>query len=167
MSQDGVPTEQYVAYQAARARGGAGLQITGITPIHATGGLGDHGMIINMDERVIPGYQRVSTAVHEAGGCILAQLGHSAATLKSYDPLTPAWSASAITGDLSRQVPHVMSIAEIDEMVAAYEGAAGRVREGGMDGVELLVAFGFRRPRSCRRIRISARMSTVEASITV
>jgi hypothetical protein len=32
---------------------------------------------------------------------------------------------------------------DIAEIIAAYRAAALRVREGGLDGVELLAAFGF------------------------
>jgi len=46
---------------------------------------------------------------------------------------------SALTGN----VPHEMSSAEISEIIDAFVAASSRVRAGGLDGIELLSAFGF------------------------
>jgi NADPH-dependent 2,4-dienoyl-CoA reductase/sulfur reductase-like enzyme len=46
-------------------------------------------------------------------------------------------------GEEAREVPHAMSRAEIALMVEAYAKAAARVRAGGLDGVEILAAFGY------------------------
>jgi len=39
-------------------------------------------------------------------------------------------------------MPHEMSTAEVEEIVAAFGTAAGRVRDGGLDGAELVVGYG-------------------------
>ena len=140
-----IPGPRYAAYHRARARGGAGLQITGCTAIHRTGGLGSGGALANVDDSIIDGYRMLSGAVHEEGGVILAQLGHSAATTHATEPGAPVWAPSAVTGELMRrgQRAHAMSADEIAEVVAAFGAAAERCRKGGMDGVEILAAFGF------------------------
>ena len=139
------PGPRYAAYHRARARGGAGLQITGCTAIHHTGGLGSGGALANVDDSIIDGYRMLSGAVHEEGGVILAQLGHSAATTHATEPGAPVWAPSAVAGELMRrgQRAHAMSVGEIAEIVAAFGAAAERCRRGGMDGVEILAAFGF------------------------
>ncbi len=140
-----IPGPRYAAYHRARARGGAGLQITGCTAVHHTGGLGSGGALANVDDSIIEGYRMLSGAVHEEGGVILAQLGHSAATTHATEPGAPVWAPSAVVGELMRrgQRAHAMSVAEIAEIVAAFGAAAERCRKGGMDGVEILAAFGF------------------------
>ena len=139
------PGPRYAAYHRARARGGAGLQITGCTAIHHTGGLGSGGALANVDDSIIDGYRTLSGAVHEEGGVILAQLGHSAATTHATEPGSPVWAPSAVTGELMRrgQRAHAMRVDEIAEIVDAFGAAAQRCRKGGMDGVEILAAFGF------------------------
>ena len=77
MAEHGAPSEQYIAYQRARARGGAGLQITGATAVHETGMFHGAHFLANIDDSIIPGYQRLSEAVHAEGGRMLAQLGHA------------------------------------------------------------------------------------------
>ena len=62
-----IPGARYAAYHRARARGGAGLQITGCTAIHHTGGLGSGGALANIDDSIIDGYRMLSGAVHEEG----------------------------------------------------------------------------------------------------
>ena len=140
-----IPGARYAAYHRARARGGTGLQITGCTAVHRTGGLGSGGALANVDDSIIDGYRMLSGAVHEEGGVILAQLGHSAATTHAVEPGAPVWAPSAVTGELMRrgQRAHAMSADEIAEVVAAFGAAAERCRKGGMDGVEILAAFGF------------------------
>ena len=140
-----IPGPRYAAYHRARARGGAGLQITGCTAVHHTGGLGSGGALANVDDSIIDGYRLLSGAVHEEGGVILAQLGHSAATTHATEPGSPVWAPSAVTGELMRrgQRAHAMSVDEIAVIVGAFGAAAERCRKGGMDGVEILAAFGF------------------------
>ena len=140
-----IPGARYAAYHRARARGGAGLQITGCTAVHHTGGLGSGGALANVDDTIIGGYRVLSGAVHEEGGVILAQIGHSAATTHATEPGAPVWAPSAVAGELMRrgQRAHAMSVGEIAEIVDAFGTAAERCRKGGMDGVEILAAFGF------------------------
>ena len=140
-----IPGPRYAAYHRARARGGAGLQITGCTAVHHTGGLGSGGALANVDDSIVDGYRVLSGAVHEEGGVILAQLGHSAATTHATEPGAPVWAPSAVAGELMRrgQRAHAMSVGEIAEIVDAFGAAAERCRKGGMDGVEILAAFGF------------------------
>ena len=140
---DNLPSPAYVAYHRVRAGGGAGLQITGATAVHPTGTLGTSYSLQNLDDRIVPGYAKLASAVHDEGGTILAQLAHSAATLTVSDAGRPLWAPSALQSEVARETPHEMTIDEIAEMVAAHRAAAARAREGGLDGVELLGAFGF------------------------
>ncbi len=138
------PGEQYINYHRQYANGGAGLQITGATPVHRSGMLGVGGDALwNLNDDIIPGYSRLSAAIHDEGGRILAQLAHSAGTVLINQPGQESWSASPIRSQTTGNVSHAMSIAEIHEVVDAYAAAAVRVAKGGLDGVEILGAFGF------------------------
>ena len=143
LAENHLPSERWVAYHRARARGGAGLQLTGATPVHRSGGLESPYCIQNYDDGIIPGYRMLAAAVHEEGGTFLAQLAHSAQTGHGSDVGRPLWAPSAVPSDLVQQVPHAMTEAEIAEVVAAFAAAAFRAREGHLDGVEILGAFGY------------------------
>ncbi len=138
------PGERYIAYHRTYARNGVGLQITGGTPVHESGLLGvGSDALWNLDDSIVPGYAALSAAVHQEGGCILAQLAHSAGTVLINQPGRESWAASATRSETTGNIAHAMSIAEIDEVIEAFAAAAGRAVAGNMDGVEILGAFGY------------------------
>ena len=138
------PGDKYIAYHQTYASNGVGLQITGGTPVHESGMLGSsNDSLWNLSDDIIPGYQALSTAIRAQGGTILAQLAHSAGTVLMNQPGRASWSASAIRSETSGNIPHAMTQAQIDEVIAAFADGARRVRTGNMDGVEILAAFGF------------------------
>ncbi|OED39874.1 hypothetical protein AB833_13395 [Chromatiales bacterium (ex Bugula neritina AB1)] len=138
------PGKRYIDYHRRYASEGVGLQITGGTPVHESGllSLRTDGLW-NLDDSIIPGYRELSTAVHDEGGRILAQLAHSGGTVKIDKAGMSTWSASAVRSAITGHVSHAMTTAEIKEVIEAYGAAAARVKEGGLDGVEILAAFGF------------------------
>ncbi|MFT7532716.1 MAG: 2,4-dienoyl-CoA reductase-like NADH-dependent reductase (Old Yellow Enzyme family) [Gammaproteobacteria bacterium] len=136
--------KDYIAYHQTYARNGVGLQITGGTPVHHSGMLSvSKDGLWNLDDDIIPGYQNLSQAVHNEGGHILAQLAHSAGTVLINQIERASWSASAIRSETNGNISHAMTRDEINEVIASFASAASRVRQGGLDGVEILAAFGF------------------------
>jgi 2,4-dienoyl-CoA reductase-like NADH-dependent reductase (Old Yellow Enzyme family) len=138
------PGKDYIDYHRRYAREGVGLQITGGTPVHESGLLSlNSDSLWNLDDDIVPGYLDLATAVHAEGGHILAQLAHSGGTVKIDKPGVVPWSASPVRSAITGHVSHEMSLSEIEEIIQAYADAAARVRLGGLDGVEILAAFGF------------------------
>ncbi|MFT5895677.1 MAG: 2,4-dienoyl-CoA reductase-like NADH-dependent reductase (Old Yellow Enzyme family) [bacterium] len=138
------PGKEYIDYHRQYAREGVGLQITGGTPVHESGLLSlNSDSLWNLDDGIIPGYRKLATAVHDEGGHILAQLAHSGGTVKIDKPGVVPWSASPVRSAITGHVSHEMTHPEIDEVIQAYAQAATRVRLGGLDGIEILAAFGF------------------------
>lgn len=144
LAKDGRPAEEYVAYHRARAKGGVGMQITGATPVHESSALHSENAIHNLDDSVIPGYRMLADAVHAEGGTMLAQLAHYGATMEGGGEAGQViWGPSEKASEVVRQIPHQMTIGEIKQVVDAFGAAAVRVKAGGMDGVEILAAFGL------------------------
>jgi 2,4-dienoyl-CoA reductase-like NADH-dependent reductase (Old Yellow Enzyme family) len=143
LADDGVPGDRYVSYHRVLAAGGPGLQITGATAVHPTGMFHGSHFLLNFDNRIVPGYQKLADAVHAEGGRIIAQLGHSGALAMSSLTERPLWSPSPVASELGREIPHEMTPAEIEEVIVAFGEAARRVREGGLDGVEVTAAHGL------------------------
>ncbi len=142
LEKDGLVSEAFIAYQQARARGGAGLQISGSSSVHATGSVGAGRSLNNTKPEIVEGYKRLAEAIHGEGGRFLVQLGHAAASVNDQDAGRPLWAPSAVSSQLVREMPEVMTRAMIEEIIEAYAVAAGRVKAGGLDGVEILGAFG-------------------------
>ncbi|MFP5345744.1 MAG: FAD-dependent oxidoreductase [Actinomycetes bacterium] len=139
LAENGHPGDRYIAYHRARARSGVAMQVTGATPICPSSEWNDI-CLWNVDESIVPGYQRLAAAVHEEGGRILAQLAHPGPTeTEGPDVLGASWDFS----EVSRQVVVPASDAQLDAIVALYAAAADRCRRGDLDGVEISMAHGL------------------------
>ena len=70
LAHGGIPGPRYIAYQRARARAGVAMQVTGATPVVHSGVWDPKIVLHTVDDRIVPGYQRLAEAVHaEVDGC--------------------------------------------------------------------------------------------------
>jgi mycofactocin system FadH/OYE family oxidoreductase 2 len=135
-AENGRPSEQHAAYYAARAAGGAGLIITEEHSVHPTDWPYEK-MIHGFHDDVLPGYRRITEAVHAHGVPIFAQINHNGGQASSMYTRLPVWGPSPVADPLFREVPKAIDDAEIAEVVAGYADVAARCRAGGFDGIEL------------------------------
>jgi 2,4-dienoyl-CoA reductase-like NADH-dependent reductase (Old Yellow Enzyme family)/thioredoxin reductase len=139
LAEDGRPGERYIAYHRARARSGVAMQVTGATPILPSSEWNDI-CLWNIDESIVPGYQRLAEAVHEEGGRILAQLAHPGPTeTEGPDVIGASWDFS----EVARQVAVPATSAQLTDIIELYAAAADRCRRGELDGVEISLAHGL------------------------
>ena len=135
-AEDGLPTDQHAAYYEARAAGGAGLIITEEHSTHPTDWPYEK-LIHGFHREVIPGYKRITEAVHRHGTPIFAQINHNGGQASSMYSRLPVWAPSPVADPLFREVPKAVNVREIAEIVAGYGLVARHCAEGGFDGVEL------------------------------
>jgi len=135
-AENGLPSEQHAAYFAARAKGGAGMIITEEHSTHPTDWPYEK-LIHGFNSAVIPGYRRITEAVHAYDVPILAQLNHNGGQASSMFSRLPVWAPSAVPDPLFREVPKAVDQHEIREIVAGYGLVADHCAQGGFDGVEL------------------------------
>ena len=134
---DGLIGDLEVAYHARKAQGGVALSVTGSTTVHPSGGAPQMHLLANFDDSVLPGYRKLADAVHAHGGRMLIQVTHLASGFASHHTGHPTWAPSQMMGEFARELPHVMTNAEIETLLEAFSQAARRVRLGGLDGIEL------------------------------
>lgn len=139
-----LPSEDMIAYHAARAEGGAGLIIVESARFHASSFSASPDLHI-ADDSAIPAFARLADAVHRGGACIFGQLSHSGrVSRRMADGLRGvAFAPSAVPENRFHTVPRAMPIDLIEELVAAVGAAAGRYAQAGFDGVELLASHGL------------------------
>ncbi|MFO7249117.1 MAG: mycofactocin system FadH/OYE family oxidoreductase 2 [Actinomycetes bacterium] len=154
-AEDGLPSEQHAAYYAARAAGGAGMIITEEHSTHPTDWPYEK-LIHGFNPEVIPGYRRITEAVHAHGVPILAQINHNGGQASGMYSRLPVWAPSPVADPLFREVPKAVEEHEIREIIAGYAKVAGHCMAGGFDGVELQcshssIVRGFLSPATNKR----------------
>ena len=130
------------AFYAQRARGGAGLIVTGGSCVNLAGAGGRNYSFINDPASHAPLLCAVE-AVHHAGGRIALQLFHAGryAYQSSFgiQPVAP----SAIPSRFSPDPPRALGDAEILETIDDFARGAARARELGFDAVEVMASEGY------------------------
>jgi 2,4-dienoyl-CoA reductase (NADPH2) len=134
--------EALAAFYAQRARGGAGLIVTGGSCVNLAGAGGRNYSFINDPASHAP-LLRAVEAVHHAGGRIALQLFHAGryAYQSSFgiQPVAP----SAIPSRFSPDPPRALGDAEILETIDDFARGAARARELGFDAVEVMASEGY------------------------
>ena len=157
MTENGGPSEQMVAYHAARAKGGAGLIICEAARVHASA-LSDAPAVDASHDGCITGYARIAEEVHRHGGRVFGQVSHSGRVndRRLGGLRAVSYSASASPDDRFHNMPRAMPLDMVEEVIEAYGAAAERMARAGLDGVEVLASHGvlpaqFLNPRVNRR----------------
>ena len=137
---DGHIGDDYVRLHEDLARGGVGLAFTGHIFSHLRGRYGELQAGLHRDD-AIPGFRRVTDAVHRHGGRIFAQIAHAGSQSMSFatQPLAPSAVDNVMTG---RRV-EAATEDEIGEAIDGFRSAARRAVEAGFDGVHLHGANGY------------------------
>jgi 2,4-dienoyl-CoA reductase-like NADH-dependent reductase (Old Yellow Enzyme family)/thioredoxin reductase len=139
---ESVPTDDFVAYHEARARGGTGLIVLEATAVHPSGLLTAH-TLAGYREEIVPGLARVAEAVHAHGTRLFVQLFHGGREQISGAPRPPAVAPSAIPSLRFHVEPRPLSGKEIDSILQGYARSAALAAQAGLDGVEISAAHEY------------------------
>src|SRR5579862_3447699 len=130
------------AFYAERARGGAGLIVTGGSCVNRAGAGGRNYSFINEDGAAAPLRQAVE-AVHAAGGRIALQLFHAGRyALRSSFGIVPV-APSAIPSRFSPDPPRALGGDEILATIEDFARGAVRTRGLGFDAIEVMASEGY------------------------
>ena len=141
---DGTVNAALIEYHRARAKGGAGLIVTQVAGVHETARYTSHLLMATTDA-CIAGYRALAESVHAEGCAIFSQLFHPGREImESADGLLAvAYAPSAVPNERFHVMPRALPLALIDEIIAGYANAARRMRQAGLDGVEVVASHGY------------------------
>lgn len=132
----GLVNDRQMAYYEERARGGCGLIILGELSLHSSDRPYEQ-MIEAYDRKVIPGWQRLTSAIHQYDTKIFAQLNHSGFQCDGCISRHPVLGPSPISDVEFGEIAKVMEPEDIGEIVENFAKATAYIKEGGFDGIEI------------------------------
>ena len=133
--EEGVVKDAHVRLYRGLARGGVGLIVKGHLYV-ADNGKAHTGMAGISSDTHIPMLSKLTDAVHEQGGRIVAQINHAGVVHKPDRAGPSAYSEDDWTA-------REMTVDEIESTIEAYGDAAERAMQAGFDGVQIHGAHGY------------------------
>lgn len=97
------------------------------------------------DDDHIPGFQKMTQAVHDADGRVVMQIAHCGSASETAARTGGDYMAVSLVDNMPDydRKPRVMTDEDIDRIIAAFGQAARRVQEAGFDGVQIHGAHGY------------------------
>ncbi|QZY56169.1 NAD(P)/FAD-dependent oxidoreductase [Crassaminicella profunda] len=141
---DGNPTDETISYYKERARGGVGLIILGALKVNDKHGtIEAHQLSIAHDENIYA-FKKLVDVVHQYDVKVFAQLAHPGRqTFSILNGERSLVAPSAIPCVVCRQETRALTVDEIEEIIQDFVEGAARLKNSGMDGVELHAAHGY------------------------
>ena len=138
---DGMPQLRYQLYHEEKAKGGLGLtSVGGSSSVAPDSPAALWNQLDIGDDKVIPFLQEFSARVHRHGAKIFCQITHMGRRTRwDAENWMPTISSSPVREPSHRSFPKEMEEWDIARVQKDYAAAAKRLKEGGFDGVEVLI----------------------------
>ena len=134
---DGTPGERITRFYEARARGGAGLIIVGVTGVAWPAGVSNpHNMGLSRDE-LIPAFRDLTDRVHAQGAAIAVQLQHAGRTaLQDVLAARPLWVPST-TRDTAGDLFDALTPEEVGQVTAPFREPGAKLQYHEMTALDI------------------------------
>ncbi len=139
--EDGSVTPKLIETMTALAQGGVGLIISSHAYVSPEGQASPWQIGIYKDE-LIPGLQKMASAIHASGGKVVMQLAHAGNFAMEKLTGQPALVVSDFAG-LASSPRHEIEAQDVQKLIIAFVNAARRAKAAGCDGVQLHSAHGY------------------------
>jgi 2,4-dienoyl-CoA reductase-like NADH-dependent reductase (Old Yellow Enzyme family)/NADPH-dependent 2,4-dienoyl-CoA reductase/sulfur reductase-like enzyme len=119
-------TDRFLAYHAARAKGGVGMDIIENANVDAAGGAGlPFGLNIDND-KVVPGLKKLANTIRANGAKACIQIYHGS-----------IWAKPDQQPVFGTQLPKELSVEDIQQIIQRFVEAARRAKAAGFDAIEI------------------------------
>ena len=138
---NGMPGDRERRYYEEKAIGGVGFMMCfGSASVHPTSTARDWNGIELFEDRVIPYLAKFSETMHRYDVPVVAQITHRGRRGRSIDLWNRMYGPSDVREPNHRENPRPLDEAMMTEFVAAFAAAAGRLKDGGFDGCEVMAS---------------------------
>ncbi|CUH89050.1 putative N-methylproline demethylase [Phaeobacter sp. CECT 5382] len=137
--EDGMPKQRYAAYHAERAKAGVALTMTAGSAAVSRNSPPVFNNILAYKDEVVPWIRNMTDQVHEHGAAVMIQLTHlGRRTHWNKGDWLPAVSSTRHREPAHHAFPKLAEDWDISRIISDFADAAERMKEGGMDGVEIM-----------------------------
>ncbi|MFT7459752.1 MAG: 2,4-dienoyl-CoA reductase-like NADH-dependent reductase (Old Yellow Enzyme family), partial [Planctomycetota bacterium] len=142
---EGLTNDRDRYYAEARAKGGAGLLVTGNRLVHPTSNTFTRGYSYGYKKEMIEPDAAMTGAVHDNGGRIFAQLNHFGVngTTSSMDDYRVLWSSSTMKSPAFSETPKPMEKSDMAEVKEGWAMSADYAKAADFDGVEVHLSHSY------------------------
>ncbi|NIY73454.1 NADH:flavin oxidoreductase [Marivivens donghaensis] len=138
--EDGMPKDRYIAYHAERAKAGVALAMTAGSAAVSKDSPPVFNNILAYKDEVVPWIKHLTDGLHEHGCAAMIQLTHlGRRTAWNKGDWLPSVSSSKHREPAHRAFPKLAEDWDIERIISDFADATERMKEGGMDGIELQV----------------------------
>jgi len=137
-NENGFPKDRYIAYHLERAKGGIAMTMTAGSTVVSKDSPPSFDNIHAYKDEVVPWIKKLTKAIHDQDCAIMIQLTHlGRRTSWNKGDWLPSISSGKHREPAHKAFPKVAESWDIQRIIKEYGDAAERMKEGGMDGVEL------------------------------
>jgi len=137
-NEDGFPKDRYIAYHLERAKGGIAMTMTAGSAVVSKDSPPSFDNIHAYKDEVVPWIKKLTEAIHNQDCKIMIQLTHlGRRTSWNKGDWLPSISSGKHREPAHKAFPKVAESWDIKRIIKEFGDTAERMKEGGMDGVEL------------------------------
>ena len=137
-AEEGMPKERYRLYHVERAKGGIALTMTAGSAVVSPDSPPAYNNLHAYKDEIVPWLKQLTNQCHDYGAKVMIQITHlGRRTNWNHSDWLPVLSASSIREPAHRSFPKEAEEWDIERIVNDYGLAAQRMKEAGLDGIEI------------------------------
>ena len=137
-NENGLPKDRYIAYHLERAKGGIAMTMTAGSAVVSKDSPPSFDNIHAYKDEVVPWIKKLTNAIHDQECAVMIQLTHlGRRTSWNKGDWLPSISSGKHREPAHKAFPKLIESWDIKRVIKEYGDAAERMKEGGMDGIEL------------------------------
>ncbi|BBX65508.1 oxidoreductase [Mycobacterium saskatchewanense] len=138
---DALVTDDLIEYHRAPAAGGVGMTTVAYCAVSPGGRTEGNG--IWMRPEAVPGFRRLTDAIHAEGAAVSAQIGHAGPVANAKSNKATALAPVRFFNPIGMRFAKKATRDDIDDVIAAHANAALLAIDAGFDAVEIHLGHNY------------------------